>query len=571
MRQIAAQARVRAPELSGTSGPTLASLRGRFVLLHFWSSSCANCLHVLDELRPFEAHRRDVLTIIGVHSPKFTHETAPQAVATAVARYGITHPVISDPDLHLWRQYAVKAWPTLVLVDPDGYIVAQAAGEGHVSAIDELLDELVPLYARRGTLQPGRLEPLPPERETYAPAGAVLLPADRTGRAADTLLVADTGGHVLVELTLDGRTVLRTIGAGRGAPFTAPAGLTVLPAGLTDYDVLVADTGAHVLRGVRLGDGAVLDTIDLPARLAGARTVTGPVPGVPSPWDVAWWPAAGRVVIAAAGVHLLLSLDLGSGSVEVLAGTTVEGLRDGPALDGWLAQPSGLAVDGERIWFVDAETSALRYLTCGGELHTAIGEGLFDFGLVDGTLETGRLQHPLGVALLPGGALAVADTFNGAVRYFDPSSGVLSTLAAGLAEPASIVVLGDELAVIEAAAGRVSRVPLPRPVVLQPGRVELIAAVDVPAGHVPDDRDGPATRLEITASPPSVLAWGSGVGTEPTRTIQLAGPGLLHVTAQLASCDDVTAPHPACHLTRIERVHAVSLDPSGADFLRIDG
>ena len=282
-----------------------------------------------------------------------------------------------------------------------------------------------------------------------------------------------------------------------------------------------------------------------------------------SPWDVAWWPAAGRIVVAAAGVHLLLSLDPASGAVEVLAGTTVEGLRDGPALDGWLAQPSGLAVDGERVWFVDAETSALRYLTLDGGLHTAIGEGLFDFGLLDGASGTARMQHPLGVTLLPGGALAVADTFNGAVRWFDPDTGVLSTLATGLAEPASVLVLDDELAVVESAAGRVRRVPLPRPVTLRPGRVHVNAPLDVPPGHVPDDRDGPATRLEVAASPTSVLTAGVGTGTELSRDVQVHGPGLLRVTTQLATCDDPSAEHPACHLTRLEQVYAVTLDPSG--------
>ena len=120
-------------------------------------------------------------------------------------------------------------------------------------------------------------------------------------------------------------------------------------------DVLVADTANHLLRGVRLDDGEVPTVVDLPRALAGARTITGPVPPVLSPWDVAWWPA--RIAVAAAGVHLLRRPRPG-----VLAGTTVEGLRDGPALDGWLAQPCGLAVGRRPLWFVDAETSALRYL-----------------------------------------------------------------------------------------------------------------------------------------------------------------------------------------------------------------
>src|SRR5262249_44141436 len=153
-----------------------------------------------------------------------------------------------------------------------------------------------------------------------------------------------------------------------------------------------------------------------------------------SPWDVVWWPALGRLVVAAAGVHLLLAVDPSSGAADVLAGTTVEGLRDGPARDGWLAQPSGLAVDGDPLGFADAESSALRYLTIDGLLHTAVGEGLFDFGHVDGPAKTARFQHPLGVTMLPDGSVAVLDTYNGAVRRYDPATDTVSTLATDLRE-----------------------------------------------------------------------------------------------------------------------------------------
>ena len=271
--------------------------------------------------------------------------------------------------------------------------------------------------------------------------------------------MADAGHHQLVEL--DGDDVIRRIGTGRrGAAddppeFAEPNGLALLPNG----DIAVADTANHVVRIVHT-DGHV-STLDLPAALRGQRTITGDIPAVLSPWDVAWWPALGRLVVAAAGVHLLLSVDPASGETAVLAGTTVEGLRDGPALDGWLAQPSGLAVDGDRIWFVDAETSALRYLTIDGELHTAVGEGLFDFGHVDGPAQHARFQHPLGVTLLADGSVAVLDTYNGAVRRYDPASDTVSTLARDLLEPSGAVLVDGDLVVVESAAHRLVR-PVPR-------------------------------------------------------------------------------------------------------------
>ncbi|MDQ2795883.1 MAG: redoxin domain-containing protein, partial [Actinomycetota bacterium] len=515
MEAIRTGPRVRAPEFApgrwfNTAEPlTLRGLRGRFVLLDFWTFCCGNCLHVLDELRPLESEHADILTVVGIHSPKFPHEADPAALGAAIERYEVHHPVLNDPDLTLWRQYAVRAWPTLVLIDPEGYVVAQAAGEGQTDALGAIIARLAAVHGERGTLRRGDGPYLPPVLRPGTlrfPAKAVLLPAPRTGRADDTLLVADAGHHQLVELELDGETVLRRIGDGtRGGPFAEPNGVALLPVGLVEYDVLVADTANHVLRGVRLADGAVVATVDLPAELRSARTATGAIPGVLSPWDVAWWPALGRVVVAAAGVHLLLSFDPVSGSVDVLAGTTVEGLRDGPALDAWLAQPSGLAVDGDRVWFTDAETSALRWLSRDGIIGTAVGEGLFDFGHVDGPAADARLQHPLGVTVLPDGSVAVLDTYNGALRRYDPVTATVSTLAGGLAEPSGAVVVGEELVLVESAAHRLVRpVPSTELVAGVPLRTErpaaalragpiLLSVLFRPApGRKLDDRDGPS-------------------------------------------------------------------------------
>jgi thiol-disulfide isomerase/thioredoxin len=549
---VRAKGRVRAPELRGAGGwlntggqeLSLAGLRGRIVLLDFWTSACANCLHVIDELRPLEARYADVLTTIGVHSPKFPHEAEHAAVAAAVQRYDVRHPVLDDPDLATWRQYAVSAWPTLVLVDPDGYVVATKAGEGHARVLAELIDALVDEYGDR--LRRGDGAYVEPDREETTlrfPGGIAVTPAG-------TLLVADAGHHSLAELAADGETLLRRIGSGeRGradgppdrAGFAEPQGLTVLPPGaVPGVDVLVADTANHLIRGVRLDTGEVSTVADLPAALANARTITGPVPAVLSPWDVAWWD--GRIAVAAAGVHLLLAVDP-AGATTLLAGTTVEGLKDGPALDGWLAQPSALAPDGPRLWFTDAETSSLRTLA-EGVLHTHVGAGLFDFGLVDGPAGQARFQHPLGVTLLPDGTVAVLDTYNGAVRRFDPRDGVVDTLATGLAEPTGAVVHGDELVVVESAAHRLTRIPLRPTAEVGTGAVTVSVMFVPPPGETLDDRYGPSTSLRITG-----LATGPSLGPELTRELTVTTETRLEVSAYAASCDE-RAEHPACHLAR---------------------
>jgi thiol-disulfide isomerase/thioredoxin len=567
--------RVRAPELTGrawlnTGGRdlSLADLRGKVVLLDFWTFCCINCLHVLDELRPLEQAYADVLVTVGVHSPKFEHEADPAALAAAVERYGVHHPVLDDPELVTWQQYAVRAWPTLVVVDPEGYVVAQHSGEGHAHALAALVGELVREHEAKGTLHRGDgpyVAPPPPATALRFPGKALALPGG-------TLLVSDSGHHTLVELAADGESVLRRIGTGErgladGAPdaarFSEPQGLCLLPAEARDqvgYDVVVADSVNHALRGVRLADGVVTTVAG-----TGRQWMQGSgTEDLSSPWDVAWF--GGRVVVAMAGIHQLWSFDPATSEVAVLAGTTNEGLLDGPAADAWFAQTSGLAAAGDRLWLADSETSSLRHLV-DGVVATDVGTGLFDFGHVDGPAGSALLQHPLGVTALPDGSVAVSDTYNGAVRRFDPASGQVSTLLTGLAEPSAAVLVDGDLVVVESAAHRLTRLRLPdealvvdgaarrthRPVTeVAPGEVDLEVVFTPPAGQKLDERYGPATRLVVTSTPPGLLREGEGRGEGLTRRLVLdahVGDGVLHVAAMAASCDDAAdVEFPACHV-----------------------
>jgi thiol-disulfide isomerase/thioredoxin len=582
---IARSPRVRAPELHGrawlnTGGNdvTLGGLRGKIVLLDFWTFCCINCLHVLDELRPLEERWADVLVTVGVHSPKFEHEADPAALAAAVERYGVHHAVLDDPDLTTWKQYAVRAWPTLVVVDPEGYVVAQLSGEGHAHSLDTLVAELVATHAAKGTLHRGDgpyVAPAPADTQLRFPGKVLPLPGG-------SFLVSDTGHHSLVELAADAETVLRRIGSGRrglsdggpgNAAFSEPQGLCLLPdevAASVGYDVVVADTVNHALRGVRLDDGTVTTVAG-----TGKQWMPGDIepsdsdPAVPlsSPWDVAWSPTQHEVVVAMAGIHQLWRFDPVTPSLSIWAGTRNEGLLDGPLREAWFAQPSGVANDPDgSLWLADAETSALRKVS-NTEVETVVGQGLFDFGHVDGPGGKALLQHPLGLTLLPDGSVAVADTYNGAVRRYDPGTKDVSTLATGLAEPSDLAVVDGVLVVVESAAHRLTRVRLPdealvidgvaqrthRPITeLAPGEVELVVEFAAPSGQKLDERYGPATRLVVTATPPQLLREGEGKGTELTRRLVLdphVGDGVLHVAAMAASCDDDPGiEFPACHV-----------------------
>ncbi|UKA70973.1 NHL domain-containing thioredoxin family protein [Arthrobacter sp. FW306-06-A] len=665
---VRTHARVRASELVGrnwlnTGGKTLdlEALRGKIVLLDFWTFCCINCLHVLDELRPLEQQYSDVLVTVGVHSPKFEHEADPVALAAAVERYEIHHPVLDDPELDTWKAYTARAWPTLVVIDPEGYIVAHLSGEGHADGLAVLIPELIAEHEAKGTLHrgsgpyvapeatsgtlrfPGKALFLPPGRGSTAlagtsddgtPAGAAAAVAADKG----SWLVTDTGHHRLVELGTDFETVLATFGSGTkgyadgpaagdtaSAQFNEPQGLVLLPEDVAvkaGYDVVIADSVNHRLRGLSLTDGKastlagngiqrLLETG--PARVdeegAGFSGSLGNDPldvALSSPWDVVWSRKLNAVVVAMAGTHQIFSFDPVAGAVSIIAGNGLEGLLDGPAHESWFAQSSGLAEDADgNIWVADSETSALRKLVIadGGTItvETAVGKGLFDFGFRDGPASEARLQHPLGVTVLPDGSVAIADTYNGAVRRYDPASGTVSTLARGLAEPSDVIVdhtqsAGSEplLVVVEANKHQLVYVPIPKEAQqvdegasqtqrpkspVAPGTLDLTVRFTAPTGQKLDDRWGDPTQLKISSTPPELLVSGGGTSVGLLRTLELSADvpeGVLHITARAAACDgpeteDGEIPdHAACHLYQQDWGIPVVLQADGDTELVLD-
>jgi outer membrane protein assembly factor BamB len=356
---------------------------------------------------------------IGVHSPKFPNERDPAMVAEAVRRYGITHPVVVDSGMRVWSQYAVRAWPTLVLVGPDGYVLGMAAGEpdpdGLVATIRQVLAEAGP-----GTLGGAPL-PLRPEP---APPGSLAYPG-KVALAADRVFVADTGHHQVVVADAEGSEQLRigsglpgfADGPGTQARLHHPNGIAV--AGDTLY---VADTGNHAVRAVDLGSGDV-------TTLAGTGSMGRHAGSLRSPWDLAW--DGRRLYVAMAGSHQIWVLDPGTRALRVFAGAGPEAGRDGPAARACFAQPSGLALVDDRLYVADSEISSIREISRLGEdpcVRTVAGSGdLFGFGDRDGSGRAALFQHPMGVAV-GDGRVWIADTFNHKVKVLDPSSGAVATL-----------------------------------------------------------------------------------------------------------------------------------------------
>jgi thiol-disulfide isomerase/thioredoxin len=575
----------KAPELIGdtwfgTENPRLgiADFKGRFLLLDFWTLCCVNCHHVLAELRPVEEAFKDVLTVVGVHSPKFEYEKLPESVAAAIARHEIHHPVLNDPNMTTWQSYGVRAWPTLVLVDPRGEIIATYSGEGHAHAIEALLTQLTAEYEATGELVRGPgpyLPPLPSSLVLKQPGKIVAIPKRHQALLAGAeLLVSNSGAHTLVGITTQNLTEpVVTIGSGtRGtddgsfetASFAEPYGARFLDEELANKvgaHLLIADTANHLIRAVNLESKKVFTIAGTGSQWMQKDQTEGPALqiNISTPWDIEVH--EGQLLIAMAGEHRIWKYDFENKTLGIFAGTTNEGMVDGLNSEAWFAQPSALVASKStpgKVWIIDAETSALRS-TQNGKTTSQVGKGLFDFGHVDGPVDQALLQHPLGALELPDGSVLIADTYNKAIRKFSPSTNKVSTLSRNLSEPSDLELIetatGPKLAVVEAATNRITLLPIEAEALvegsamrtaraaleLQPGQVTIDVTFSAPPGQKLDERYGPSTYLVVSSTPKELLLEGSGNSVELLRSIVLnpkISEGVLHVAAKGASCDE---------------------------------
>jgi hypothetical protein len=387
-------------------------------------------------LRELEREFSQELVVIGVHSAKFTAEMILDNLRAAVQRLELHHPVINDGEHQVWEQYAVRAWPTLMFVDPRGRIFAKHEGEFALEPMRVAVAGLIAQYDAEGVLdrRPLTFDPLPPGGGTLRFPGKVL--ADASG---DRLFIADSGHNRVLVVNLEGHVTMM-IGDGEPgfldgpaeqARFDHPQGLALDASSDT---LFVADEANHAIRAIDLAGGQVT-TVAGTGEQGYERLGGGPGREVSlsSPWDLAL--IGQRLWIAMAGTHQLWALDLATGRVGVAAGTGVESIHDGPLREATFAQPSGLsALDGV-IYVADSESSSIRSVDPGNDqVRRLVGRGLFDFGDVDGVAGQARLQHPLGVAAtVEDGAplVYVADTYNDKLKRLDPMTRQVTSWTGG--------------------------------------------------------------------------------------------------------------------------------------------
>jgi thiol-disulfide isomerase/thioredoxin len=428
-------------ERAGAAKLSLAELRGKIVLLDFWTYCCINCMHVIPDLKYLEEkYAGRPLVVIGVHSAKFTNEKEVANIREAVLRYEVEHPVVVDSDFTVWQQYAVRAWPTLVMIDPEGYILAIFSGEGNREILDNYLEVTLEIFEKEGKLNSA---PIPYKPETAAMANAFLNYPGKiiANPASKNLAIADSNHHRIVIAAPDGK-VLDIAGCGlpghddgdfEAAHFTHPQGLAFY-----GEDLIVCDTDSHCLRRIDFADRSVT-TIAGTGEQARYGTSGGAGLKTPlnSPWDI--FIAGNTGYIAMAGPHQIWTIDLKTNRVEPFAGSGHEARRDGDRREAAFAQPSGITGEwvGEkltRLFVADSEISSVRQIDLRSEkVGTLVGGDLFQYGDTDGTGDNVRLQHPLGVAYL-GGKIYLADTYNHKIKVIDPNLRTSKTLL-GKREP----------------------------------------------------------------------------------------------------------------------------------------
>ena len=442
--------------------PSLASLRGRVVLLVFFGYDSIHSINLIPALRQLQTKYHDGVAVLGIHVPKYAAQRDKAVVLKAANRLHLRFPVANDADWVLWRQLEIEAWPSVLVLDCEGQQAARVQGDDCVRQLDELVAALLDEAAARDLrrFDPAPTSSRPEPRLTLRFPGALALAGER-------LYVSDSAHNRVLECNREGR-VLRQFGSGNpgywdghstDAGFCDPQGLVLLGDAL-----FVADTGNHAVRRIRLLTSDV--TTVLGRGELGYDAPRGGVAGtdlaISAPVGVA--ASADRLYVSLAGQHQIWQLHLGDGRVDVLAGSGLADVVDGAARSAAFAQPAALALLTGQLLVADAGGNALRAMRLAdGMVSTLAGAGRWH----PGKGESGAcLAHPLAVGVDGAGHVFIADTLNDRVVVYagtgtGAGAGVrVLKLGERLHEPAGLCVDGRTLWLADRNAHAILRVSL---------------------------------------------------------------------------------------------------------------
>ncbi|GAU11447.1 hypothetical protein TSUD_344380 [Trifolium subterraneum] len=454
-------------------------LKGKVVLLDFWTYCCINCMHVLPDLDALEKKYKDMpFVVVGVHSAKFDNEKDSEAIRNAVLRYDITHPVVNDGDMYFWRKLGINSWPTFAIIGPNGKLLAQLAGEGRKKDLDDFVAAALLFYGKQNMLDN---TPITLNLEKDNDPRLVTSPLKFPGKLAidvlnNRLFISDSNHNRIVVTDLDGNFIVQIGSSGEEglqdgsfdeATFNRPQGLGY---NAKKNILYVADTENHALREIDFANEKV-------RTLAGNGTKGSDYAGggkgdtqlLNSPWDVCFHPFEEKIYVAMAGQHQIWEHNILSGNTRAFSGDGYErNLNGSSSTSTSFAQPSGLSLsrDLTEIYVADSESSSIRVvdLKTGGSRLLAGGDpifsdNLFKFGDQDGIGSEVLLQHPLGVVCGKDGIIYITDSYNHKIKKLDPTSKRVSTVAgtgkAGFRDGISLTAqLSEPSGIVEGSNGR---------------------------------------------------------------------------------------------------------------------
>ncbi len=389
-------------------------LRGRVVVLLFWSAGCEASLHRLqqvDALMRSGRHGGDdgsEVIAVAVHTPRLACDDDFERLHHLLRRHRIAVPVVHDPHYRTWSRYEAPGWPSTAVIDRRGRITGIAAGCHDFDLIEAALADALSRPAGRRR-EDNELQPLPPgagavdesmheasadpnEPVLHYPEGLAAV----TRRASIRLAVAEQDRLIIGRAEPDLRIlrvdlVLTGLAQPRTVAFTDPVTLAVVERGTHTVSMVDVSTGQRSIVTSELVRPAGL-TLDID----------------------------GSLVIADAGDdRLYRATAISDGSAYLvlpIAGSGRTGVRPGRAGDAELAQPVDAVRTGAGLVFADAASSNLRLLTDRGEVVNITDSDLFDWGLIDGPAHRARLQRPSALSALPDGSIIVVDSGNNRLR-----------------------------------------------------------------------------------------------------------------------------------------------------------
>nr|XP_053634639.1 NHL repeat-containing protein 2-like [Cherax quadricarinatus] len=359
-------------------------LKGRIVVLDFFTYCCINCMHILPDLEALEKEhppQDGEVLVVGVHSAKFDNERVSSNILAAIDKYHIHHPVVNDPQGKMWTQLGITCWPTLLILGPSGNPLFVLVGEGHCESLQVYVNTAVTYFNSSGCLSKCAVG-LAPSRHLTATGSSLLYPGKITTHPGG-LVVSDSGHN----------RVLMTDHKGNVFAISHPGN------GLSWQEVFRSE-------------------LKMPMKLYFCGHV--------------WFsPNLGHISLKIRFhehiPHFIISSSYSKGTVVRLAGSGAEENRNTsyPARAGF-AQPSGLAVgthSGSSVLYIaDSESSSIRRMSLAdGAVKAVVGAArdpldLFAYGDVDGIGIDAKLQHPLAVATV-GDCVYLADSYNHKVSY----------------------------------------------------------------------------------------------------------------------------------------------------------